>query len=138
MGEGVSYVRDTLLGIGRTASYVQEGEQALHGTVDGTRLSALRIDIGSLNEYLGELSNKVQFLLDATLGFINIEQNDIVKTLTVASVVGVPPVLIAGIYGMNFKVMPELGWRLGYPYALVLIVVSALLPIAWFKWRNWL
>jgi magnesium transporter len=138
MGDGVSYIRDTLLGIGRIASYVQEGEQALHGTVDGTRLSAIRIDIGSLNEYLGQLSDKIQFLLDATLGFINIEQNDIVKTLTVASVVGVPPVLIAGIYGMNFKVMPELGWRLGYPYALVLIVVSALLPIAWFKWRNWL
>jgi len=84
------------------------------------------------------LSGKVQFLLDATLGFINIEQNDIVKTLTVVSVVGVPPVLIAGIYGMNFKNIPEFNWWFGYPYALVLIVVSALLPIAWFKWRGWM
>jgi magnesium transporter len=80
----------------------------------------------------------VQFLLDATLGFINIEQNDIVKTLTVASVVGVPPVLIAGIYGMNFRNIPELNWRLGYPYAMALIVVSALLPLAWFKRRGWM
>jgi magnesium transporter len=138
MGDGVSHIRETLLGIARIASYVQEGEQTIHGTVDVTRLAAIRIDIGSLNEYLGHLSNKIQFLLDATLGFINIEQNDIVKTLTVASVVGVPPVLIAGIYGMNFKVMPELGWRLGYPFAIVLIVASALLPIAWFKWRGWM
>ena len=138
MDDGVSHIRETLLGIGRIASYVQEGGQAIHGTVDVGRLTAIRIDIGSLNEYLGHLANRIQFLLDATLGFINIEQNDIVKTLTVASVVGVPPVLIAGIYGMNFKVMPELGWRLGYPYALVVIVVSALLPIAWFKWRGWM
>jgi magnesium transporter len=80
----------------------------------------------------------VQFLLDATLGFINIEQNDVVKALTVVSVVGVPPVLIAGIYGMNFKHMPELDWSFGYGYALILIVVSGLLPVAWFKWRGWI
>ena len=138
MGDGVSHIRDTLLGIGRIASYVQESGHAINGTVDLTRLTAIRVDIGSLNEYLVHLSNKIQFLLDATLGFINIEQNEIVKTLTVASVVGVPPVLIAGIYGMNFRVMPELGWRFGYPYALALIVASALLPIAWFKWRGWM
>ena len=138
MGDGVSHIRETLLGIGRIASYVQETGQAIHGTVDPARLTAIRIDIGSLNEYLGHITNKIQFLLDATLGFINIEQNEIVKTLTIASVVGVPPVIVAGIYGMNFRLMPELGWRLGYPFALVLIVVSALLPIAWFKWRGWM
>jgi magnesium transporter len=138
MGDGVSHIRDTLLGIGRIASYVQEGGKHINGTVDVARLIAIRNDIGSLNEYLGHLSTKIQFLLDATLGFISIEQNEIVKTLTVASVVGVPPVLVAGIYGMNFRVMPELGWRLGYPFALALIVISALLPIAWFKWRGWM
>jgi magnesium transporter len=84
------------------------------------------------------LANKVQFLLDATLGFINIEQNDIVKVLTVVSVVGVPPVLVAGIYGMNFKGMPELSWSWGYPYSLVLMVVSAVIPLMWFKWRGWM
>ena len=62
----------------------------------------------------------------------------IVKTLTVVSVVGVPPVLIAGIYGMNFKFMPELAWRYGYVYALALIVLSGLAPLAWLKWRGWM
>ena len=80
----------------------------------------------------------MQFLLDATLGFINIEQNEIVKTLTIASVVGIPPVLVAGIYGMNFHVMPELGWTLGYPFALALILLSALVPLWWFKRRGWM
>jgi magnesium transporter len=61
-----------------------------------------------------------------------------VKTLTIASVVGIPPVLVAGIYGMNFRVMPELNWRLGYPTAIALIVISALLPLLWFKRRGWM
>ena len=80
----------------------------------------------------------MQFLLDATLGFINIEQNEIVKTLTIASVAGIPPVLVAGIYGMNFRIMPELGWRFGYPIAIGAIVVSTLIPILWFKRRGWM
>jgi len=84
------------------------------------------------------LSGKVQFLLDATLGFISIEQNDVVKTLTIVSVVGVPPVLIAGVYGMNFRVMPELGWHYGYPFALLLMVVTGLAPLLWFKRRGWM
>jgi magnesium transporter len=148
MGDGISHIRDALLGLGRIVAFIHDGGRQDGGRQDGgrqardaadvTRASAMRADIASLNEYQAHLSNKVQFLLDATLGFINIEQNDIVKTLTVASAVGVPPVLIAGIYGMNFKNMPELSWRLGYPYALVLIVVSALLPVAWFKWRGWM
>jgi magnesium transporter len=69
---------------------------------------------------------------------VSIQQNDIVKTLTVVSVVGVPPVIIAGIYGMNFEHMPELQWPLGYPMALLLIIVSALAPLIWFKWRGWM
>jgi magnesium transporter len=138
MGDGISHIRDTLLGLGRIAAFVQESAHGASGAADVTRLSAVRTDIASLNEYQAHLSNKVQFLLDATLGFINIEQNDIVKTLTVASVVGVPPVLIAGIYGMNFKNIPELNWWLGYPYALVFIVVSGLVPLAWFKRRGWM
>jgi magnesium transporter len=84
------------------------------------------------------LTNKVQLLLDATLGLINIEQNNIIKVLTVVSVVGVPPTLVASMYGMNFKGMPELDWSWGYPYALTLIVVSAVGPLLWFKKRGWL
>jgi magnesium transporter len=106
--------------------------------INPTRMKSIRADVASLTEYEGHLSGRIQFLLDATLGFINIEQNEIVKTLTIASVVGIPPVLVAGIYGMNFHYMPELGWLLGYPMALGLIVVSAIVPIFWFKKRGWM
>jgi len=91
-----------------------------------------------LNDYEGQLSDKVQFLLDAVLGFISIEQNDLFRVLTVVSVVGIPPTLVAGIYGMNFRFMPELARSWGYPFALAVIVLSAVLPLAWFKWRGWL
>lgn len=145
MADGLSHVRGTLLGLGRIAAFLPErkgqgegGVASASVTIDGGRAAVIRGDIASLNDYQAHLSNNLQFLLDATLGFINIEQNDIVKVLTVVSVVGVPPVLIAGIYGMNFKLMPELGWSFGYPYALALIVVSALVPVAWLKWRGWM
>jgi magnesium transporter len=138
MADGISHIRDTLLGVGRIAGFAQEVEGKRRFKATAPRLDAIRADIGSLNDYQAHLSNKVQFLLDATLGFISIQQNDIVKALTIVSVVGVPPVLIAGIYGMNFKYMPELQWAFGYPYALAFIVVSALVPIAWFKWRGWM
>ena len=98
---------------------------------------AVSKDIGSLNEYEGQLSNKVQLLLDAVLGFITIEQNDLFKVLTIVSVVGIPPTVVAGIYGMNFKFMPELEWQWGYPFGLAIILLSAVLPLAWFKWRGW-
>ena len=91
----------------------------------------------SLNDYEGHLSDKVQFLLDAVLGYITIEQNDLFKVLTIVSVVGIPPTVVAGIYGMNFKFMPELGWELGYPFGLAMILLSALIPLIWFKWRGW-
>ena len=84
------------------------------------------------------LSQKITFLLDATLGMINIEQNAIIKIVSVAAVVFLPPTLVASIYGMNFEVMPELKWLLGYPFALGLMVVSAILPFWWFRRRGWL
>jgi magnesium transporter len=138
MGDGISHIRNTLLGLGRIAAFAHEKGNLGLSAADQARMSAIRGDIASLNDYQADLSGKVQFLLDATLGFITIEQNEIFKALTVASVVGVPPVLIAGIYGMNFKHMPELNWYLGYPFAVALIVISALAPIAWFKWRGWI
>jgi len=138
ISDGVSHLRDSLLGVGRIATFAHETGGKVGLTLAPARLSAVRGDIGSLNDYQAHLAAKVQFLLDAMLGFISIQQNDIVKTLTIVSVVGVPPVLIAGIYGMNFRVMPELAWPLGYPYALVLIVVSGLVPLAFLKWRGWM
>jgi magnesium transporter len=138
VADRVSLIRDTLLGVGRIGAYVIDGGIAAAPPVNRVRMKAIVTDVASLTDYQSHLSSKVQFLLDATLGFINIEQNDIVKILTIASVAGIPPVLIVGIYGMNFRVMPELEWRYGYPVAMVAIVLSALLPIAWFKRRGWM
>ena len=95
-------------------------------------------DVASLNEYEAHLSGKVQFLLDAVLGYITIEQNDLFKVLTIASVVGIPPVLFAGIWGMNFKNMPELDWPWGYPIAWLVIILSAVIPLGIFRWRKWI
>jgi magnesium transporter len=102
------------------------------------RFAAIRHDITSLHEFESSLSSRIQLVHDAATSLISIEQNDVVKVLTVASVVGVPPVLVAGVYGMNFEYMPELHWRLGYPFALALCLVSAIIPYLWFKWRDWL
>ena len=102
-----------------------------------TRLKTARQDVASLVEFESHLSGKTQFLLDAVLGFINTDQNEIFKVLTIVSVVGIPPTLIASMYGMNFHYMPELSWRWGYAYGLTLIAVSTLIPIIWFKRRGW-
>ena len=137
VGERLSQVRDVLLSVGRIVPFVLEVRQGETPEPIAARLKAVRQDIVSLNDYEGHLANKVQFLLDAVLGFITISQNDIFKVLTVASIVGIPPTLIAGIYGMNFKVMPELNWAWGYPFGWAMIVISALIPLAWFKWKGW-
>ncbi len=79
----------------------------------------------------------MQFLLDAVIGFIGIEQNDIFKVLTVFSIVGIFPTLVAGWYGMNFHNMPEYAWRYGYQFGISVIVLSTILPLIWFKWRGW-
>ncbi|WP_237050551.1 magnesium transporter CorA family protein [Microvirga ossetica] len=137
IGERVSQARDVLLGVGRIASFAGDiGEEWITPEFR-VRLRAVLKDVASLNEYEAHLSGKVQFLLDAVLGYITIEQNDLFKVLTIASVVGIPPTLIAGLYGMNFKFMPELDWTWGYPFGLALILASALIPLIWFKWRGW-
>ncbi|HEV2678276.1 MAG TPA: magnesium transporter CorA family protein [Aliidongia sp.] len=136
-GELLSKIRDSLLGIGRIVPFVTGLSTDWMPADVGTHLKTLRDDVASLSDYDSYLNTKVQFLLDATLGLINIEQNNIMKVLTVVSVVGMPPVLIAGIYGMNFKVIPELDWAFGYPYAIGLMVVSAIIPLIWLKRRRW-
>ena len=95
-------------------------------------------DIDSLDSHTGFLFDKINFLMDATVGFININQNKIIKIFSVASVALLPPTLIASIYGMNFKFMPELNWQAGYPLALGLMVASALVPMWYFRRRGWL
>jgi magnesium transporter len=95
-------------------------------------------DIDSLDGHTAFLFDKINFLMSATVGFININQNKIIKLFSVASVALLPPTLIASIYGMNFKTMPELDWRLGYPFALLLMLVSVALPFSIFRRKGWL
>ncbi|HEY3809017.1 MAG TPA: magnesium transporter CorA family protein [Steroidobacteraceae bacterium] len=139
VGERLSRIRETLLGLQRIIGFVSEAArdgQALLPELR-THLKTARQDVASLVEFESHLSGKTQFLLDAVLGFINTEQNEIFKVLTIVSVVGIPPTLIASMYGMNFHYMPELAWRWGYPYGLALIGLSTLVPIIWFKRRGW-
>jgi magnesium transporter len=95
-------------------------------------------DLDSLDSHTHFLFDKINFLLGATVGFVNITQNKVVKIFSVAAVALLPPTLIASIYGMNFERMPELGWDFGYPFALGLMVLSVVLPILWFRQRGWL
>jgi magnesium transporter len=95
-------------------------------------------DIESLNSHTAFLFDKINFLMDATVGFININQNKVIKIFSVASVAMLPPTLIASIYGMNFDHMPELQWMLGYPFALLMMAISILLPYLFFKRKGWL
>ncbi len=101
-------------------------------------LDSLARDVGSLTDHASYLAGNITFLLDAALGLINIEQNAIIKIFSVAAVIFMPPTLIASIYGMNFKLIPELSFTYGYPMALILMVCSAILPYSFFKSRGWL
>ena len=138
-GDLTSNVRDSLASLQRVfgfiAQYMLERKSARE---QRTRLKTLMRDAGSLTDHADSLSQKVTFLLDATLGMINIEQNATIKIFSVAAVVFLPPTLIASIYGMNFEHMPELEWVFGYPFALGLMVASAILPYLYFKRRDWL
>jgi magnesium transporter len=136
-GDLVSNLRASLLGIGRIVPYLTEAAAAWLPDELKPRLVALKADLLSLTDFDAQMMSKVQFLLDATLGFLNIEQNDGLKVLTVVSVVGIPPTLIASMYGMNFQHMPELHWAWGYEYGLSLIALSIVLPLVWFRVKGW-
>jgi magnesium transporter len=137
LGDQTSNIRDALLGLGRIVGFVTQRTADWPGERPLARVASLHDDVASLNDYASHLSEKVQFLLDAMVGMIGIAQNEVFKILTIVSIMGIPPTLVASIYGMNFKIIPELQWTYGYPYALGVIVLSALLPLAWFKWRRW-
>ncbi len=137
--ERISNLRESLLSLERLLLFLSaEGriEKASKPVREATK-SALR-DLQSLEEDASFKAQKVQFLLDATLGFINLAQNDIIKLFSVLAVIFMPPTLIASIYGMNFKAMPELDWPWGYPLALVLMVCAAVVPYVFFRWKKWL
>ena len=138
MADRLAKARDVLLGVGRIASYAGDVGHEWITPPSRARLDAVSKDVTSLSDYESRLSDKIQLLLDAVLGFINIEQNDLFKILTIVSVVGIPPTILAGIWGMNFKNMPELNWQWGYGMAWIAIIASGLAPLLWFKLRGWI
>jgi len=137
LGDHLSETRDALLGVGRAVEFASDLTGDWFGGRFQPEMRTLRQDVASLDDYEVQLADKVQFLLDAMVGLIGIAQNDVFKTLTIVSIAGIPPTLIAGIYGMNFKGMPEYDWAYGYPYGLAVIAASAIIPLVWFKWRGW-
>jgi magnesium transporter len=138
VGEVTTRATETLLGMSRILTFVTAEKAIAVRKENQTLIKSLVRDVRSLVEHANFLNGKANFLLDAVLGIINVEQNAIIKTFTVASVALMPPTLIASIYGMNFARMPELQWDLGYPMALGLMVVSAVLPIVYFRRKGWL
>jgi magnesium transporter len=136
--ERMARVNYTLVCLDRMAKFTIERGREWVAPEQISRLQSVSADIASLEQYAEGVVTRIQLLQDAATGIINVAQNEVMKILTVASVAGIPPVLIAGIYGMNFKNMPELNWVWGYPFALFLIVLTTLLPLIWFKWKDWI
>ncbi|MDO3434107.1 magnesium transporter CorA family protein [Rhizobium sp. CBN3] len=134
----ISKLRDSLGSLSRllTFFYTVPAIQQDHEAKELCR--TVSRDIQSLSEHASFVAANITFLLDASLGLINIEQNSIIKIFSIASVVFLPPTLVASIYGMNFQVMPELAWTAGYPYSLALMVISAVIPFFFFRWKGWL
>jgi magnesium transporter len=137
LADRLAKARDVLLSVGRIAAFANEVGSEWITPASKRRLEAVSKDVASLSDYESRLSDKIQLLLDAILGFISIQQNDLFKILTIVSVVGVPPTIMVGIWGMNFKFMPELGWTYGYPLAWLAVIASGVVPLLWFKWRGW-
>ena len=141
-GDFTSKMRESLLSLGRMAAFMQAMIDQMKLTKEvkenKARIKVVQRDIISLSDHAGFLSGKISFLLDAVLGMISIEQNGIIKIFSIASVVFLPPTLVASMYGMTFQNMPELSWSFGYPLALAAMILSALLPLYYFRRKGWL
>lgn len=137
-GEINSKTRDSLSSISRMISYLRFNIEKQDEALFVHRFESLNLDVADLKDYSAFLGHKIGFILDASLGLIQIEQNNIIKIFSVVAVVFLPPTLIASIYGMNFRHIPELEWYIGYPLALLLMVLSATLPYWYFKRKKWL
>jgi magnesium transporter len=138
-GDLTSKVRESLVSVGRVVTFVAAAIDGVKWSKDmREQLKTMQRDVVSLTDHASYLSSKITFVLDAMLGVVNLEQNNIIKLFSVMAVVLMPPTLIASIYGMNFKVMPELEWQHGYPIALLMMVFAAVLPYVFFTWKRWL
>jgi magnesium transporter len=138
-GDLTSKVRESLVSIGRVVTFVAASVDGVKWSKDmREQLKTMQRDVVSLTDHASYLSNKITFILDAMLGVVNLEQNNIIKLFSVMAVVLMPPTLIASIYGMNFKMMPELEWEHGYPLAVLMMVLAAAAPYMYFRWKKWL
>ena len=139
-GDLTSKVRESQVSVGRLLSFLANEAEGMKWAKDARlQLSSMQRDVTSLSDHATYLANKITFLLDALLGIVSIQQNDIIKIFSIAAVVFMPPTLVASIYGMNFHHgMIELDWTYGYPFALILMVTAAVLPLLFFKWKKWL
>ena len=138
-GDITSKVRESLVSIGRVVTFVTAATEGVKWSKDmREQLKTMQRDVTSLTDHASYLSNKITFVLDAMLGVVNLEQNNIIKLFSVMAVVLMPPTLIASIYGMNFKLMPELEWQHGYPMALIMMLLAAAGPYFFFRWKKWL
>ena len=139
-GDLTSKVRESLVSIGRLLLFLSNEAEGMRWPKDTrSQLQSMRRDIQSLSDHATYLSNKITFLLDAMLGVVQIEQNNVIKIFSIAAVVLMPPTLVASIYGMNFHHnMWELDWKYGYLFALALMVAAAAAPYFVFKWKKWL
>ena len=138
-GDLTSKVRESLVSIGRVVTFIAASVDGVKWSKDmREQLKTMQRDVQSLTDHASYLSNKIIFMLDAMLGVVNLEQNNIIKLFSVMAVVLMPPTLIASIYGMNFRVMPELQWEHGYPLAIFMMLVAAIGPYLYFKWKKWL
>ncbi|NJO54220.1 MAG: magnesium transporter CorA family protein [Bacteroidales bacterium] len=138
-GDLTSKGREALVSIGRLLLYMQNEGDTLKLSKDmRAQIKSMSRDVASLTDHASYLGDKVQFLLDATLGLVTIDQNNVIKIFAVLSVVLMPPTLVASIYGMNFKFMPELEWHYGYPLAVGFMLLAAALPYLFFRWKKWL
>ncbi len=132
-----SLTRTSLVSLARLLSFAALAPEIAGDPECTTHLKSLQSDAQSLTEHASFESSHIAFLLDAALGLINIEQNGTIKIFSVMAVIFMPPTLVASIYGMNFHHMPELSWPFGYPMALALMVISAAVPVVWFRKRGW-
>ena len=131
-------MRESLLSFARVLSFLTPAMDGKPNKDVRIHIKTLTRDVQSLQDHTSFLGSKLNYLLDATLGLINIDQNNIIKIMSVAAIVFLPPTLCASIWGMNFQNMPDLHTAWGYPMALVVIVISGILPYVWFKRRGWL
>ena len=133
-----SKARESLISMGRMLAFMSVVLDTKSSKDMKNHIKVMTRDVQSLADHTTFLSNTITFLLDAVLGVVNIEQSRIIKIFSVVAVVFLPPTLVASIYGMNFHYLPELSWGFGYPMSLGLMVISAVLPYFYFKWRGWM